>query len=210
MASQRKAPFQHPLPRVGIALAVVALHLAVIAWIVLARISAPATLGSISVSVLPPAAQAPDLIKLPMPNLLPVTRLSVEQPEFRLPNDALIAAVVRDDATSPTNSAPAPSATPPSPALPAMSDVSYLEPPKPSYPRQARLAREEGLVVLRVLIDESGHVKDIEVFRSSGHTRLDEEARNAVARALFRPYSANGVAQAAIAMVPIEFSLHRS
>lgn len=65
-------------------------------------------------------------------------------------------------------------------------------------------------MVLRVLIDESGHVKDIEVFRSSGHTRLDEEARNAVARALFRPYSANGVAQAAIAMVPIEFSLHRS
>jgi periplasmic protein TonB len=208
MASQRKASFQHPLPRVGIALAVVALHVAVIAWIVLARISAPATLGSISVEVLPQEAPAPDLIKLSMPNLLPVSQLSVEQPEVRLPNDALIAAVARDEATPPTSSAPAQSAAPP--ALPAMSDVSYLEPPKPSYPRQARLAREEGLVVLRVLIDESGHVKDIEVFRSSGHTRLDEEARNAVARALFRPYSANGVAQPAVAMVPIEFSLHRS
>ncbi len=69
-----------------------------------------------------------------------------------------------------------------------MADVSYLQPPKPAYPREARLAHEEGLVLLRVPIDEWGHVRDIEIAQSNGHLRLDQEARIAVSHALFGPY----------------------
>jgi protein TonB len=59
-----------------------------------------------------------------------------------------------------------------------------------------------------VLIDESGHASAVNVYRSSGHPRLDEAAREAVRRALFKPYLDGGVPRAAIAVVPIEFSLH--
>lgn len=89
-----------------------------------------------------------------------------------------------------------------------MSKVAYLEPPAPRYPPESKRAREEGLVILKVLIDELGHASSVHVYRSSGHPRLDEAACNAVQRALFKPYLDGGIARAAIAMVPVEFSLH--
>jgi len=90
----------------------------------------------------------------------------------------------------------------------ALTDVAYLEPPSPRYPPESKHAREEGLVILKVLIDESGHASSINVYRSSGHPRLDDAACKAVQRAVFRPYLDGGVARAAIALIPVEFSLH--
>jgi protein TonB len=48
------------------------------------------------------------------------------------------------------------------------------------------------------------------VLRSSGHTRLDDAAIEAVRAALFRPYVAEGRARAAYVRVPVEFALRRS
>jgi protein TonB len=93
-------------------------------------------------------------------------------------------------------------------APPALTDVAYLEPPSPRYPPESKHAREEGLVILKVLIDESGHASSINVYRSSGHPRLDDAACKAVQRAVFKPYLDGGVARAAIALIPVEFSLH--
>jgi protein TonB len=90
---------------------------------------------------------------------------------------------------------------------PSLSQVAYLEPPAPRYPPESKRAREEGLVILRVLIDESGRASSVNVYRSSGHPRLDDAACNAVQRALFKPYLEGGVARMAVAMVPVEFSL---
>jgi periplasmic protein TonB len=90
----------------------------------------------------------------------------------------------------------------------ALTDVAYLEPPLPRYPPESKHAREEGLVILKVLIDESGHASSINVYRSSGHRRLDDAACKAVQRAVFKPYLDGGVARAAIALIPVEFSLH--
>jgi protein TonB len=87
-----------------------------------------------------------------------------------------------------------------------ISDVAYLDPPRPLYPPESRRSGEQGLVVLRVLVDESGHVAKIEVERSSGFARLDDAARKAVAEAQFRPYVENGVPRQALAVVPIEFT----
>jgi protein TonB len=58
--------------------------------------------------------------------------------------------------------------------------------------------------------DEGGHAKTVEVYRSCGHPRLDEAARSAVARAVFKPYIDGGIARASAAMVPVEFSLRSS
>jgi protein TonB len=149
--------------------------------------------------------ESPKLSDPALTRIQPV--LNTPPPELELatePPDTLMTATSME-------SPPPPPAGPPSSAgsdVPSMSDVAYLKQPAPRYPPDSRRAREEGLVILRVLIDEAGHAKSVDVYRSSGHPRLDEAARNAVARALFKPFIDGGVARVAFAMIPIEFSLH--
>ena len=88
--------------------------------------------------------------------------------------------------------------------------VGYLVPPAPHYPPASRRLREEGEVLVRVLIDVDGRPSEIDVLRSSGHVRLDDAAIEAVRAALFRPYVADGRARAAYVRVPVEFALRRS
>jgi periplasmic protein TonB len=90
-----------------------------------------------------------------------------------------------------------------------ISTVEYVREPSPRYPPQSRKLREQGLVVLRVLIDEKGAACSIEVETSSGHERLDSAAREAVSRAAFRPYVEDGFPRRAFVLIPIEFSLNR-
>ena len=91
-----------------------------------------------------------------------------------------------------------------------VASVEYLREPAPRYPPQSRKLREQGLVVLRVLIDERGMACSIEVETSSGHERLYVAAREAVAHAAFRPYIEEGSPRRALVLIPIEFSLNRS
>jgi protein TonB len=95
------------------------------------------------------------------------------------------------------------------PVLDAQS-VGYLVPPAPRYPQASRRAREEGEVLVRVLIDIDGRPSEVRILRSSGHARLDDAAIEAVRAALFRPYVAEGRARAAYVRVPVEFALRRS
>jgi protein TonB len=101
---------------------------------------------------------------------------------------------------------------PPSPqvssAAKLVASVEYLREPVPRYPPQSRKLREQGLVVLRVLIDERGTACDVAIESSSGHERLDRAAREAIARAEFRPYVEDGIARRAMVLIPIEFSLN--
>lgn len=90
-----------------------------------------------------------------------------------------------------------------------VSAVEYLREPAPHYPPQSRRLREQGVVVLRVVIDERGRACNIEIESSSGYARLDRAAREAVASAEFRPYLENGAARRAQVLIPIEFSLSR-
>jgi protein TonB len=91
-----------------------------------------------------------------------------------------------------------------------ISTVEYLREPAPRYPPQSRRLREEGLVVLKVLIDERGAASEIQIESSSGYARLDHAAREAVQRAAFRPYVEDGAPRRALVLIPIEFSLNRS
>lgn len=104
------------------------------------------------------------------------------------------------------NELPAPPPPPVQGAPHVVTDVAYLQPPAPKYPPESRRSGEQGLVVLRVLIDEAGRAARIEVEKSSGYIRLDQAARAAVERALFKPYVENGVARMSLAMIPVEFS----
>lgn len=113
--------------------------------------------------------------------------------------------------TAPLYIAASPAPSPNAADVPKMiSSVEYVREPIPRYPPQSRRLREQGLVVLRVLIDEKGQACDIEIESSSGHVRLDHAAKAAVAQAMFRPYVEDGAPRRALVLIPIEFSLNSS
>jgi periplasmic protein TonB len=89
---------------------------------------------------------------------------------------------------------------------PMVEEIDYVRAPAPVYPRESQRSRERGTVLLRVLVDALGHPAQIQIERSSGYARLDNAARVAVEKALFRPHEVNGVAQAAQVLIPIEFT----
>jgi TonB family protein len=58
---------------------------------------------------------------------------------------------------------------------------------QPTYPRASALAREQGYVVVQVLVDERGHARKVEVVRSSGFRRLDQSTVTAIRQWRFVP-----------------------
>jgi protein TonB len=78
------------------------------------------------------------------------------------------------------------------------------------YPAASLRQREQGRVLLNVLVDANGNVQRIEIARSSGHSNLDAAAREAVQRAHFKPVLRDGKAVQAWGVVPIEFRLDRA
>ncbi len=63
----------------------------------------------------------------------------------------------------------------------------YRHNPEPDYPLSARRRRQEGLVVLRVIVTTKGRASRVELKQSSGFVILDEAAVRAVAEWEFEP-----------------------
>ncbi len=63
----------------------------------------------------------------------------------------------------------------------------YRENPKPRYPESARRRGHHGTVVLEVLVDDSGRVETLRLFKSSGHIILDKAALSTVEKWRFEP-----------------------
>jgi protein TonB len=195
-------------------LVIVAAHVGFVALLALGTLMKPVNEAAppIVVSFLEQPSSEPATRVLSDPKLATVQPVSLTVPDVPIPPEPHAADItVSVEPPSPpapvsqhsAASGPVSVAEPPS-----MSEVAYLKQPAPHYPTESRRSFEEGLVILRVLIDESGHAKSVNIYRSSGHPRLDEAAREAVVRAVFKPYINGGIARAAIAMVPVEFSLH--
>ena len=86
--------------------------------------------------------------------------------------------------------------------------VRYVgAPPRPVYPRASQRRKEQGKVVVRVVISPQGTVAQLWVKNSSGHSRLDQAALAAVRQVRFKPYTENGIAQKAMADIPFDFVL---
>jgi protein TonB len=189
--------------RGGVWLVIGAVHLALIyvvtSWapVRTALAATPIEASLIDTPVTQSEAPPPPMPHLEQP-LLPVIEQPVVNINVEPPPNAITVAVVEKPP------APAPAA-PATPAPRVITDVAYIEPPQPKYPPESRRSGEEGLVVLRVLINEIGGVARIDIERSSGHSRLDDAACQAVKRARFRPYVENGVPRMALATIPIEF-----
>ncbi len=107
-------------------------------------------------------------------------------------------------------SAPAASPKPASAAPVALSSELAVSCPKltpPEYPAISRRMGEEGKLVLRVELDESGRIDKAKVLNSSGYERLDAAALSAVKSWQCNPSLRDGQPVRAVALQPFNFVL---
>lgn len=88
----------------------------------------------------------------------------------------------------------------------AVSSPSILHKVEPEYSEEARKAKWQGTVQLSVIVDETGHPRDIKVAQSLG-LGLDQKAIEAVQQWLFRPGMKDGKAVAVFATIQVTFHL---
>lgn len=101
------------------------------------------------------------------------------------------------------------SSAPPAPAAitEPKFEAAYLNNPAPEYPPLSRKLREEGRVLLRVVVSPEGTSQSVEINTSSGFDRLDNAARRAVTDWHFVPAQQFGRAVTASVLVPVIFSI---
>jgi len=87
------------------------------------------------------------------------------------------------------------------------SDAQYLQNRRPSYPPISVRLREQGTVMVDVLVSDQGLASEAKVKSSSGHVRLDNAAVSAVLSWRFVPGKRAGVAQSMWFTVPITFTI---
>lgn len=155
-----------------------------------------------------PPKPPPQKVKLVKPK-------RVEQPK---PAPVLVA-------EAPVTSASEPVAPPPEPVIEAppvpepasqssapvvMSSELSLSCPQramPNYPAASRRLSEQGRLVLRVELDETGRITLVKVAESSGYKRLDDAGLEAVKKWHCNAATQNGKAVRGIAMQPFDFIL---
>jgi len=104
---------------------------------------------------------------------------------------------------------PAPVAAPPAgPVSVANLDERMIEGDPPRYPTESRRKKEQGTVVLRLLIGTDGRVQHVSVAESSGFERLDKAALDAARRWRWQPMLRDGAPVEVRGLMPIPFVLH--
>jgi protein TonB len=88
----------------------------------------------------------------------------------------------------------------------AVSAADFIVQPNVKYPAVAKALKQRGTVLVRMLVDEQGHVVNVSIAKSSGFRILDEAAIKAVADVQLRPRRVNGNPVSVYALLPIEFS----
>jgi protein TonB len=89
----------------------------------------------------------------------------------------------------------------------ALTQARYRDTPRPDYPESARREAREGRVLLRVLVDDQGHSKQVEISSSSGDDALDRAAAEAIRRWRFHPARYGDKPVESWLRIPIEFRL---
>lgn len=106
---------------------------------------------------------------------------------------------------------PAPVAPPqpPAPKKIPPSAVRYQKLPVLNFPLLSKRAHESGIVVLRIVVDASGRLKDASVHKSSGFARLDEQAIQDIRSARFAPQTEDGKPVEWETLAPLAYELDR-
>ena len=79
--------------------------------------------------------------------------------------------------------------------------------PRPSYPLSSKKLREEGLLMLKFCVNPAGTVDTAHIITSSGYSRLDESALEAIRRWRFPHTLQADLARSDCYRMPVQFSL---
>ena len=163
----------------------------------------PSTLSSPSVPVSLPSVQP-----LLAPKPVKPQATTVPKPIFTSATPSKITPAKLQPAERPAPHKASPAKEPSSAAMGAIQaqpDDLHNDPPE--YPEESRIAREQGVVVLRVEVTATGEPAKISLLKSSGFFRLDQAARRAVQLWKFHPATTAGLPVASEADVPVHFKL---
>jgi protein TonB len=149
-----------------------------------------------------PKPQPPTELPKPKPVAKRIER-PIELPLVAAPAEAP-APVVVPPPPPPVELAPP---APPAPLTPPVFNADYLDNPAPVYPPLSRRMNEQGRVTLRVLVNVHGTADEVQLRTSSGSTRLDDAARDAVRRWKFVPAKRGAEPVPAWVLIPISFRL---
>lgn len=191
-------------------LAILALHALVLTALVKLDVipmakakSAPLVIDLIAEPAPPPAVEQPK----PEPAVeRPVESPVVTPPPIVQTSAAPPPTVV----TSPVPPPPRPAtiaAPPAGPVSVANLDERMIEGEPPRYPTESRRKKEQGTVVLRLLIGTDGRVQQVSIAESSGFERLDKAALDAARRWRWQPMLRDGVPVEVRGLMPIPFVL---
>jgi TonB family protein len=162
-----------------------------------------------TVAVVPPPAPRPNVVATTQTTATPPPVIPASAPTQTQPP------VTESRAAEPVAAA----APPPAPARVKEGDLvpvgtEGLEAPKllrraqVNYPPLARVQRVEGMVILSVLVSETGKVLDVKVLRGvSKAVGLNEAATEAARRSTFAPATKDGVHVKSYVTVPVDFKL---
>lgn len=176
-----------------------------------------AELAPIMVDLIAPVPQAPPKPPPPAPRPVqprtpppPAPLLAATPPPVPMPEPVFTAPPPPEPPALPAPTAPiappapplqtpqaAPAAVPAAPRKVVLTDTDWVRPPAYAYPREAARLREQGTVVVRIRFDVRGLPSRVELLRSSGSARLDDEVLAKARAARAKPRLQDGV--------PIEF-----
>jgi protein TonB len=142
----------------------------------------------------------PKMIATPKPSPSAITAPPIEKPP------------VDEVAVEEAPPAPVSPPGPPAPAetIPPNFVAAYLNNPGPKYPATSMKLREQGTVMLLVLVGVEGRAQKVTVETSSGHPRLDDAAVDVVKGYWrFVPAKQGDQAVSAWVKVPITFKLNQ-
>jgi protein TonB len=163
-------------------------------------VSAPAP--SPSLKPLQPPKPAPQKVAKPARPVMAVAAETSPAPAtFSLPSPAPVPGAPVAPSTVPPTGPPA------AVVSAARFNVAYLNNPEPRYPSLSRRLGEQGKVLLKVKVSAEGLAVAVDLEKSSNFERLDEAARQAVARWRFIPAKRGDEAIEASVIVPIVFRL---
>jgi protein TonB len=133
----------------------------------------------------PPPVSPPPMVRVPLANSAPIVATPEPPPQRTV--------VVAPTATGPVS----------------VSDLSasMIAAKSPKYPIESRRKREQGTVVLTVVVGSSGSVVDVSIAKSSGFERLDKAALAAVRGWRWSPTVRNGQPVMVKGFVDIPFVL---
>lgn len=144
----------------------------------------------------------PVVVAAPVPQAPPAPTAFVVPEPVPVPTAAAAPTTV----AAVSSPAPAPAAAP-APKPVAASALRYAVLPPVELPLASRRLGESGTVLLRVVFDVQGRVKQASVHRSSGFARLDEQALAAMRQARITPFVDNGIAIEVSAIAPLAYEL---